>query len=112
VLGSLLKKVEDSRAVRRAGIRWRQRRPWSRRDESFHPTEDSRKLPAFLIGSQRQNVGPANRFLPQQIASAIGFHIAMTTGDRTRLSVELTSSWPVLLCDSALPSLMKAAEEG
>src|SRR5215470_5578264 len=51
-------------------------------------------------------------FLPQPMASAMGFHIAMTTGDRTRLSVEAIRSWPVFVRDSALPSLMNAAEAG
>src|SRR5271165_1819273 len=51
-------------------------------------------------------------FLPQPIASAMGFHIAMTTGESTRFSVELISSWPVLLCDLALPNLMKAPDAG
>src|SRR5215470_15305504 len=51
-------------------------------------------------------------FLPQPMASAIGFHIAMTTGDSTRLSVEAIRSLPVLVRDSALPNLMNAAEAG
>src|SRR5215469_3878298 len=51
-------------------------------------------------------------FLPQPMASAIGFHIAITTGDSTRLSVLLIRSFPVLERDSAFPSLIKAAEAG
>src|SRR5262249_18040441 len=51
-------------------------------------------------------------FLPQPIASAIGCHIAITTGESTRLSVAPIRSLPVLERDSALPSLMKAAEAG
>src|SRR5215469_11746053 len=51
-------------------------------------------------------------FLPQSSASAIGFHIAITTGDNTRLSVGPIRSFPYLLCDWALPSLMNAPEAG
>src|SRR5271157_350488 len=51
-------------------------------------------------------------FLPQPMASAIGFHIAITTGDSTRFSVDVISSCPVLVCDWALPSLMNAADAG
>src|SRR5215470_2723303 len=51
-------------------------------------------------------------FLPHPIASAIGFHMAITTGDNTRLSVAPMRSLPVFARDSALPSLMNAAEAG
>src|SRR5262249_10243871 len=51
-------------------------------------------------------------FLPHPIASAICFHIAMTTGERTRLSVEPIRSLPVFDRDSAFPSLMNAADAG
>src|SRR5215471_19555699 len=51
-------------------------------------------------------------FLPHPIASAIGFHIAITTGESTRLSVEPIRSLPVFDRDSALPSLINAAEAG
>src|SRR4029077_13804350 len=51
-------------------------------------------------------------FLPQPIASAIGFHIAITTGDRTRLSVDAMRSLPVFERDSALPNLMNAPDAG
>src|SRR5215831_15576995 len=51
-------------------------------------------------------------FLPQPSASAMGFHIAITTGDNTRLSVEPIRSFPYLLCDCAFPSLMNAPEAG
>src|SRR5262252_925674 len=51
-------------------------------------------------------------FLPQPRASAMGFHMAMTTGERTRLSVEAIRSLPLLVRDSALPNLMNAAEAG
>src|SRR5215475_3231509 len=51
-------------------------------------------------------------FLLHPIASAIGFHIAITTGESTRLSVEPIRSLPVFDRDSVLPSLMKAAEAG
>src|SRR5215468_8868455 len=53
-----------------------------------------------------------NGLLPQPIASAIGFHMAMTTGVSTRLSVDAIRSWTVFARDSALPSLMKAADAG
>src|SRR5262249_4656544 len=51
-------------------------------------------------------------FLPQPSASAMGFHIAITTGDNTRLSVGPIRSFPYLLCDCAFPSLMNAPEAG
>src|SRR5271165_752621 len=51
-------------------------------------------------------------FLPQPSASAMGFHMAITTGDSTRLSVDPIRSLPYLLCDSELPSLIKALDAG
>src|SRR5271165_4099370 len=54
---------------------------------------------------------PSGR-LPQPRASAMGFHMAMTTGDKTKLSVLPIKSLPVLARDSALPSLIKAADAG
>src|SRR5215468_5921035 len=51
-------------------------------------------------------------FLPQPIASAMGFHKAMTTGDKTRLSVEAMRSLPDFARDSAFASLINAAEAG
>src|SRR5882724_5576421 len=51
-------------------------------------------------------------FLPQPIASAIGFHMAITTGESTRFSVGPSKSWPVLARDFALPIFTKAAEAG
>jgi len=45
-------------------------------------------------------------------AAAIGFLIAINTGDRTRLSVSVIWSCPVFERDSAFPSLIKAAEAG
>src|SRR5215831_11742123 len=51
-------------------------------------------------------------FLPHPIASAIGLHMAITTGDKTRLSVDAIKSFPVFARDSAFPSLMNAAEAG
>jgi hypothetical protein len=51
-------------------------------------------------------------FFPQPIASAMGFQIAMTTGERTRFCVSPIKSCPVLTLDSALPNLMKADEAG
>src|SRR5262249_61282074 len=56
----------------------------------------------------RQPIG----LLPQPMASAIGCHIAITTGESTRLRVEPTTSLPLLILDSALPSLMNAADAG
>src|SRR5262245_28137347 len=50
--------------------------------------------------------------LPQPRASAMGCHMAMTTGERTRFCVGPTRSLPVLVRESAFPSLMKAAEAG
>src|SRR5208283_4978085 len=67
--------------------------------------------PFGLLASERMSAHPIG-FLPQPNASAIGFHMAMTTGDSTRFSVELTKSLPVLLCDLAFPSLMNAPEAG
>src|SRR5215475_6906049 len=51
-------------------------------------------------------------FFPQPIASAIGFHMAITTGDKTKLSVEEMRSLPDLARDSALASLINAPEAG
>src|SRR5580692_520306 len=51
-------------------------------------------------------------FLPQPSDSAIGFHIAMTTGERTRLCVVPTRSLPYMLRERALPISMKADEAG
>src|SRR5215471_10812954 len=51
-------------------------------------------------------------FLPHPIASAIGFHMAVTTGESTRLSVGPTRSLPVRARDCALPILTKAADAG
>src|SRR5215475_13448506 len=53
-----------------------------------------------------------NGFFPHPIASAMGFHMAMTTGDRTKLSVEAMRSLPDFARDSALASLMNAPEAG
>src|SRR5215470_455337 len=53
-----------------------------------------------------------NGFFPQPIASAMGFHMAMTTGDRTRLSVEAIRSFPDFARDSALASFMNAPDAG
>jgi hypothetical protein len=38
-------------------------------------------------------------FLPHPRASAIGFHIAMTTGESMRVSVEETRSVPLFALD-------------
>src|SRR5215469_10009395 len=51
-------------------------------------------------------------FFPQPIASAMGFHMAMTTGERTRLSVEAMRSLPDFARDSAFASLTNAPDAG
>src|SRR5215813_294961 len=51
-------------------------------------------------------------FFPQPIASAMGFHMAITTGDRTRLSVEVMRSFPDFARDSAFASLINAPDAG
>src|SRR5262249_31404284 len=67
--------------------------------------------PFWLRASVRISDQPIG-FLPQPRASAIGFHIAITTGESTRLSVEAIRSLPYLFCDWAFPSLMNAADAG
>jgi hypothetical protein len=59
----------------------------------------------------RTSLQPTGR-RPQPIASAIGRHMAMTTGDSTRFFVSPIRSLPVRARDCALPSLRKAAEAG
>jgi hypothetical protein len=44
--------------------------------------------------------------------AAIGFHMAMTTGESTRFSVLGIKSLPVFARHCALPSRMKAADAG
>src|SRR5689334_6836541 len=51
-------------------------------------------------------------FFPHPMASAMGFHMAITTGESTRLSVWPSRSWPVLERDWALPIFTKAADAG
>jgi hypothetical protein len=51
-------------------------------------------------------------FLPHPMASAIGFHMAITTGDNTTFPAGVTRSLPNLDRDSALPSFTNAAEAG
>ena len=48
----------------------------------------------------------------QPRASAIGRHMAITTGESTRLRLSPTRSLPVRARDWALPSLRKAADAG
>src|SRR5579872_1486959 len=51
-------------------------------------------------------------FLPQPMACAIGFHMAITTGERTKLSVLASRSLPVLARDCAFACLINAADAG
>ena len=64
---------------------------------------------------QRQNIRPAHRplvlFRPAQ-RSAIGFHIAITTGESTRLSVAPTIGGSPFPCAWKFASLMNAADAG
>src|SRR5262249_217280 len=67
--------------------------------------------PCGFRASERMSDQPIG-FLPHPIASAIGFHIAITTGDSISVSVGPNRSLPVLALDCALPSLIKAADAG
>lgn len=49
----------------------------------------------FGVVGHIENFSPSDRFFPHPNVSAMGLHIAITTGERTRLSVEATRSFPV-----------------
>lgn len=65
--------------------------PNSKDPQRGKPREDQ---PLELLAILRTSAHPIG-FFPHPNVSAMGLHIAITTGERTRLSVEATRSFPV-----------------